>query len=154
MRRLARYVIIAILLTIPSTNAWAGFNEVVATIEESTELRRIWIPFFGIARAFVKTTHPDGVYDIKLAVFEGRIGRTPSAFVDMMRDSLGSEWQPMVVSQSRKSGEIAHIFAQESKRGMRLLIVALEDGEATVIEVELDPERVDELIEGELDLGF
>ncbi len=120
--------------------AHAGFRSLANEISMNDDLNRVWIPFLGVGRMFVKMAHPEGVHDLKLAVFEKR---RSSAVVDLDRlierhVDLDS-WSPMVSSTSR--GENAHIFVQERGDNIGLLIASNDGDEVVVIELELDAER-------------
>jgi hypothetical protein len=64
---------------------------------------------------------------------------------------MDSGWQPLIQSWDRHSGERTYIYAQEvsSKNGkdMKLLLVSLESNEAVVLQVKVDPKKLDEFIE-------
>jgi hypothetical protein len=72
-------------------------------------------------------------------------------FDEVVRAAMDSGWQPLVQSWDRHTGERTYIYAQEvaSKKGtdMKLLVVNLESNEAVVLQVKVDPKKLDEFIE-------
>jgi hypothetical protein len=121
--------------------AEAGFRSLSREIGMSRDFNRVTIPFFGVARFAVWMVKPDGIHDVKLAVFESR-GRGGSS-VDlgtMMQRHARRGWSPMIRTSSR-GGEETHIFVQERGENIALLIAAKDRGEVVVIELVLNPER-------------
>lgn len=138
---------IAILLSAWPVVAHADFHQIVRTIERSTGIRRTYIPLLGMARFFVRLIEPEGVSDIRIAVFEGKSRDLPSNFDEAIRAAVGPEFQPVVTVASKREGERALIFAKPTRRGMRMIIVAHEHGEAAVVELEVDPKRFARFVE-------
>ena len=66
-----RLAVGALLLTLVAPQAFADFSHVARALERRLGTNRTWIPFLGVARALVRTVHPNGVHDVQLAVFEG-----------------------------------------------------------------------------------
>ena len=143
MKRAMTAVLLALLIPV---SAHAGFPDLVSTIERSTGVRRTTIPFFGLARFFIRMIEPEGISDVKLAVFEGRARSIPSDFDASIRSALDKDWQNIVRVVSKKERERVMIYARPSRRGMRMLIVVHQPSEAVVMEVEVDPKRFSSLI--------
>jgi hypothetical protein len=144
MRRAA----VLLLLLCASSPVLADFRQTVRAVEKATGARQTYIPFFGLARLVINVIEPEGISDIRLAVFDGRRFRLPSHFPEMLRAAVGPRWQPVVTTYSRRSGEQAFIFVRESRRGMRMLIVAMNRNEGgAVVELELDPRRLAHFVE-------
>lgn len=131
----------AILLTLvlwPAL-AIAGFTEVVRTVESSTGIRRIYIPFMGMARTFIRVVEPKGLSDFRIAVFEGNGRLVREDFDQALIRAMGPGWQKIVSAVSRRGqDETALIFARPVKNRMRMMIVAHQRDEAAVIELEVD----------------
>lgn len=137
-------MIVASALVLAALPAHAGFDEVVAHLTKYSGLSRTYIPFAGLARLAVKATSPDGVHDIRMAVFEGRRSGN-EVTTEALRAAAGKEWQPFV--QTRSESELTTIYAMPDGKMMRLLIVAQEKNEAAVIEVKVDPDRVSDFVD-------
>jgi hypothetical protein len=144
MKRATAALVVALLIPV---SAQAGFPDLVSTIERSTGVRRTTIPFFGVARFFIRMVEPEGVSDLKLAVFEDRARSIPSDFDASIRSALDKDWQTIVRVVSKKDRERVMIYARPSRRGMRMLIVAHQPSEAVVMELEVDPKRFSRFIQ-------
>lgn len=133
-----RTAILVTLILWPAL-ASAGFTEVVRTVERSTGIRRIYIPFMGMARSFIRVVEPKGLSDFRIAVFEGRGRSVRDDFDQALITAMGPGWQKVVTAVSRRGqDETALIFARPVKNRMRMMIVAHERDEAAVIELEVD----------------
>lgn len=118
----------------------ADFGRLAKLVEHRSGAKRIWIPFFGLARFFVHTAHPEGVHDVQLATFEGGDFRTP---VLDAADVLGEGFRPLVRVHSRRGEESTMVYARPADGDlMTLLILAADGGDTTLVEVTLDAERV------------
>ena len=142
-----RAVLLMLLAGWPAV-ADAGFREVVRTVESSTGSRRIYIPFVGMFRTFFQVVEPKGVSDFRIAVFQGKHCRKSTNLDQaLLLKAAGPGWQPILRSESRRSGERALIYARPARHNrMRMMIVAHEDNEAAVIELELDMKEFSEFI--------
>lgn len=151
-RPLLLFVILA-SISAASTLAFAGepeFRAVVNAIETQYGVRRTHIPMLGFALFFVR---PEGVSDMKLAVFENFHSHTSSdKVVRLVENSLGPGWYPFVRVRSRNSskgdatedgnGETTLIYASPSGGKLRMMIVNLESEEATVVELKLSDHAI------------
>lgn len=90
---------------------------------------------------FVRVIEPEGISDVRVAVFEGRRRSLPAHFPETIEAAVGPRWHPVVRSYSRRDGEQALIFVRESRERLRMLIVALERDGSAIVEVEIDPRR-------------
>lgn len=123
-----------------STLAFAGdheFRGVVSAIESHYGVRHTHIPLLGFAMFFAR---PEGISGFKLAVFEDFHPSAANA-ADDVRDvvdrELGPDWHLFVRTHSRADHENTLIYANLSSGKFQMLIVNLEPGEATVIEMKL-----------------
>ena len=150
MRPVLIAALLFLMLSMIALPAQAGFRSLANEISMNEDLDRVWIPFLGIGRVFVKVAHPEGIHDLRLAVFEKR---HPSIQIDL--ESLVDRhvdldaWSPMVRARSRT--EDSHIFIQERGENIGLLVASSDGDEVVVIELELDAERFAEEMEGDGD---
>jgi hypothetical protein len=147
-RPLLLVLVIFASITAASTLAFAGepeFHAVVNAIETQYGVRRTHVPMLGFALFFVR---PEGVSDMKLAVFEDFHSNTSAdKVIRLVENSLGPGWYPFVRVRSRNSskgdamedgdGETTLIYASPSGGKLRMMIVNLESEEATVVELKL-----------------
>jgi hypothetical protein len=121
------------------------FETIVRHIELRYDAHRQHIPLFGLANFFVKVVRPAGASDLKLAIFEDL--RRPilgdeEDFTGMVREALGSDWQPFVRVHNRRAGEWTCIYSSGWGRNWKLLIATLERKEATVIRIKLNQDAM------------
>jgi hypothetical protein len=135
---------VLVVILCASTLAAAGdreFRGVVHSIESTYGVHHMRIPLLGVVLFFVR---PAGVGGLKLAVFEGF--KTPNDAAEVTRvieSSLGPDWHPFVKVQSKGAkGETTLIYARPAGGRMRLMIVALESCEATVVEVNVNDRAI------------
>ena len=148
-------LVVAAFLT-PAQNAFArdDFGKIVHHIEVNYHVHRQHRWVMGLAGFTVKFWHIAGVKSLKGAIFENQPflnGASDTRFDEVVRAAMDSGWQPLVQSWDRHSGERTYIYAQEvpSKHGrdMKLLVVSLESNEAVVLQVKVDPKKLNDFIE-------
>ncbi|MCU1347056.1 MAG: hypothetical protein JWO56_86 [Acidobacteria bacterium] len=137
-RALPRLAVIALVFC--ALPLRADFDALARTVERRSGAKRIWIPFFGVARFVVHVSHPKGVHDVKLATFEGGSFRAP---VLDASDVLGEGFRPLVQVQSKRAGESTLVYARPADGDlMTLLILNVDASDTTLVEVTMDAERV------------
>jgi hypothetical protein len=142
-------------LTLPAQAAADDdFGRIVHHIEANNHVHRQHRWVMGLAGFTVKFWHIAGVKSLKGAIFENQPfvnAASDTRFDEVVRAAMDSGWQPLIQSWDRHSGERTYIYAQEvsSKKGtdMKLLLVSLESNEAVVLQVKVDPKKLDEFIE-------
>ncbi len=148
-------LIIAVLVA-PAQSAFAkdDFGKIVHHIEANYHVHRQHRWVMGLAGFTVKVWHIAGVKSFKGAIFENQPfvnAASDTRFDEVVRAAMDSGWQPVVQSWDRRSGERTYIYAQEvfSKKGsdMKVLVVSLESNEAVVIQVKVDPKKLNDFVE-------
>jgi hypothetical protein len=138
MRRMLPTLLLTALLA-PAVRA-GDFDTLVARFSHESGATRTHIPFFWVARAVVAVAHPAGASELNLAVFE-HASFDPRRFRELTDNAVGGVWKPMVRTCSR-SGESTNIYSRPAGREMHLLVATLDHGEATFVEVQVEPEAV------------
>jgi hypothetical protein len=137
-------------------NAFArdDFGKIVHHIEVNYHVHRQHRWVMGLAGFTVKFWHVAGVKSLKGAIFENQPfvnAGSDTRFDEVVRAAMDSGWQPLIQSRDRHTGERTYIYAQEvsSKKGsdMKLLVVNLESNEAVVLQVKVDPQKLNAFIE-------
>jgi len=126
------------------------FGNIVHHIEASYHVHRNHRFLFAFAGLVVRFWHVAGVKSMKMAYFENQHldGTDTDKKLDEIVARAGkSGWQPMVRSVSRRSGEHVYIYAQNAGKDLKLLVVNVEPEEAEVIQVKVDPKRLEEFID-------
>ena len=146
--------ILACLATPARAAADDDFGRIVHHIEVNYHVHRQHRWAMGLAGFTVKFWHIAGVKSFKGAIFENQPfvnAASDTRFDEIVRAAMDSGWQPLVQSWDRHSGERTYIYAQDvsSKKGkdMKVLVVSLESDEAVVLQVKVDPKKLNDFIE-------
>jgi hypothetical protein len=133
-----------LLLTIVALPLHADFASVARAIDAKDGVKRVWIPFLGIARVAVRLIEPEGVHDFQLATFEGAERIDPRELQQILRSKIGDGWKPLVQVRSHKSSEWSFIYARPSAGTDRLelMILAHDSSDTVLVRVAVDAEKV------------
>ncbi|HEX7707153.1 MAG TPA: hypothetical protein VF701_11910 [Thermoanaerobaculia bacterium] len=133
--------LLAVSLTVP---LYADFASIARAIDAQHGVKRVWIPFLGLARAAVRVTQPQGVRDFQLVTFKGTGGLDGQHLSSLVRSKIAPGFQPLVQVWSRKSGDRSFIYARPHPNGNRVeLIIVAQDGEETVlVRVDVDADVI------------
>ena len=139
-------------LVVPAQNAFAkdDFGKIVHHIEVNYHVHRQHRWVMGLAGFTVKVWHIAGVKSFKGAIFENQPfvnAASDTRFDEVVRAAMDSGWQPLVQSWDRHSGERTYIYAQDLGKDMKVLVVNLESNEAVVLQVKVDPKKLNDFIE-------
>ncbi len=103
--------------------------------------------FMGLVSFIANRARPEGIHNIRFAVFEGldtSANPPGSDFAEFVARAAGPEFHPFVRVESRRDGEYTQVFARPVEEDFELLIVCVERHEATVMRMRLNPERMSE----------
>jgi hypothetical protein len=136
--------------TAQSAFARDDFGKIVHHIEVNYHVHRQHRWVMGLAGFTVKFWHIAGVKNFKGAIFENQTfvnAASDTRFDEVVRAAMDSGWQPLVQSWDRHTGERTYIYAQDLGRDMKVLVVNLESNEAVVLQVKVDPKKLNDFIE-------
>jgi hypothetical protein len=133
-------IVCAALMLVPFCAPASDFDWLVREFSRESGARQVHIPFFGLARFAVAVAHPAGTSGLKLAIFE-RCDLEASRFSRLVDSTVEGSWQPMIRVRSRGS-ESTNIYERRSGKNLELLITSLEGGEATFVQVRIQPETL------------
>ncbi|HEX8137238.1 MAG TPA: hypothetical protein VF544_06575 [Pyrinomonadaceae bacterium] len=144
-RWLILVLVCATLLSLSVSTARAedrAFKAITTHLTTRYQAKRKRIPFLGLASFAVRMVRPAGVKSIKLVMFEelndtGRGDRTELNAV--IRQALDEHWQPLVRVRSRKGGEQMFVYAMQDGQDIKLMVVSLQETEAFIARVKLNP---------------
>jgi hypothetical protein len=158
MKRSTTIKLVAALLavTLWQTISFAkgdDFNSVVKMIEDFYNVKHEGIPFLakaamkavgvgakikgGDARRFAEAG------SVKLATFENQEFKGDFIkFRQMLNDSLTQTWSPLVQTLAAPDREQSYIFVRENGDKFRVLIVVIEQQEATVVQATVSPKNL------------
>ena len=125
------------------------FSEVVSHIESHYHVHRNFSFLMGFTGLAVKVSHVGGVKAMKMAIFEDQKflnSGSDTEFDALMRKALNSGWRPVVHTYSRRSGEHTYIYAKSDGRDLKILLATLEPSEAVVMQLKVDPEKLEAFI--------
>jgi hypothetical protein len=135
-KRIAAALLVLASLALPLHAA--GFADLTRAIDSLHGVKKIWIPFLGVARLGVMMVHPQGVRDFQLAVFEVDDRVDPRTLQQLMREKVGPGFQPLVQVRSRK-GEWSFIYARpHNNNRIELVILAHDDDDTALVRVDVD----------------
>lgn len=142
-RLVAAALVVAVTLPLQ-----AGFSEIARALDSQRDVKRVWIPFMGLARVAVWFVEPGGVGDFQLATFTGTGNLDPRRIEALMQQKVGKGFTPLVQVRSKK-GEWSFIYARPSKDGERveLMLLTRDSDETVLVRVEVDAEDVARHIE-------
>ncbi len=130
-----------------ATGGEGGFNGVVRSIETRYHVRATRIPFVGLM-SFIsgRATH-GGVGNLHIAEFESFDADVDGDELNaMVAEKLGAGWERMIRETSRHGSEQTLIFCRPEGSRMGLFIVDSESGEMDVVQVSVNPDRLNESI--------
>lgn len=138
-----RLLVATLLLSIVAVPMYGDFNKIARAIDGHAGIKRIWIPFLGLGRFFVRAIHPEGVHDFQLAVFEGSRNLDTRSLHAMFESKLDPNFQPLVQVRSKKSRESSFIYVRPRGDDQLELMVLVHDADDTVlVRVVVNPERI------------
>jgi hypothetical protein len=140
------------LAAAPTLAKDSDFDAVVKSVKADCGGRKMRVPFLGLAGFATKLVRPAGVKSFKLAVFEDVSVGDSRALGEDLKRSLGDGWTPLVRARTREGR--AYVYYRESGHDLKLIVVALDDGQATVARVMLNPQALARFAEDPKILGI
>jgi len=121
------------------------FGRLVHYVESHYHVHRQYRFLIAFGSLAVKVAHPEGVKGMKLALWENEKIRASSDgddFPDVVKAGLADGWQPMVRVWSRRNNERTVIFAKPDGNDMKLLVATVDQEDAVVVQVKIDPDKL------------
>ncbi len=137
--------IVSLMLVLPLALPANEFDWLVREFARESGTKPLHIPFFGLARFAVTVGHPAGASQLNLAVFENT-NLDSSRFSAFTDGVVGRAWRPLVRVRSRH-GESTNIYAHGDAKQLHLLITTFDHGEATFVQVKIQPETLMKFID-------
>jgi hypothetical protein len=144
--RIIRLIVMSALAASMSFAADREFNEIVRSLSNEFHTRPVHIPMFGLVNAVLFTARPAGTKHLDVAIFENfhpgdDAGRDVEA---ILKNATGGRWIPFVRVISRRKGsqEQTYVYMRHENKGCRLLVASIEANEATVVQLNLNPDGV------------
>jgi hypothetical protein len=117
------------------------FDEIVRVVSNGFHTRPVHIPFFGLVNLATSVARPSGVKHVDLAVFENLDlgGHAAGDIAETIR-SMDRGWLPFV--RVHNHAETVLVYMTQERSDCKLLVVTIESGELTVVELKLNPEAM------------
>jgi hypothetical protein len=148
-------LVIAMLLTTANVVSAKGddFNSVVKMIEQFYRVKHVGIPFLAKAGMKVATTAARikggeakriaEAGSVKLAVFEDQeFNGDFMMFRASLNEAMNVTWMPLVQTLSGKDSEQVYIFLKDAGDKFNVLVITIEQRDATVVQVTLSPKNL------------
>jgi hypothetical protein len=132
-----------LLVLMTAFPALAEFRDVARGIEKQSGMSRVHVPGMWLARLATRMADPEGVHDIRLAIFDSASVERSFDAAAIMRSSLGPEWQAIVRFTDHRSGEQGVIYAKPSgSREISLMMFVIDGEESVLTELRIDAEKL------------
>ncbi len=118
-----------------------AFNTIVKLMETHFHTKRKRSRLMGLAKLGVRIARPRDVRNFKLAIFEDA-DFSAGDFGTLLRPALKPEWRALAQIRAQEAAEQNYIYLKEDGKNFKILIVNIERREATVLEVEIPPEKL------------
>jgi hypothetical protein len=127
--------------------AEGGFDGVVSSIEHEYHVHAVRIPLMSLACLIAGPATHGGVGRLHVAEFEHFTAPADGEELNrMVEDKLGEGWSRIIRDTSRHGDDLTLIFAHNEGSRMGLFIVDLDGNELDVVQVSVDPDRLNEAI--------
>lgn len=137
----------AVVLLVAMAPRETGFNGVVGSIENRYHAHATQIPMMGLLSTMALGATHGGVGDVHVAEFEHFSAPVDGDELDrMVGDRLGGGWDRMIRETSRNGSQQTLIFSRPEGSRMGLFVVDLESHELNVVQVSVNPDRLNESI--------
>ena len=150
-----RSLVIAMVLTAANLAQAKGddFNSVVKMIEQFYRVKHVGLPFLakagmkiGTTAARIKGGQARRIAEagsIKLAVFEDQAFNGDFAkFRGSLNEALNATWMPLIQTLSPQDQEQVYIFLRDAGEKINVLVITIEQRDATVVQVTLSPKNL------------
>jgi len=156
MKAIASTILVGVmvLMTASATNAKGDdFNSVVKMIEQFYRVKHVGIPFLAKAGMKVATTAARikggeakriaEAGSVKLAVFESQdFNGDFTKFRSSFNEALNVTWMPLVQTISATDKEQVYVFLKDAGDKFNVLVITIEQRDATVVQVTLSPKNL------------
>jgi len=156
MKAIATWIlVIAMMLTTANAVSAKGddFNSVVKMIEQFYRVKHVGLPFLakagmklGTTAARIKGGQARRLAEagsIKLAVFEDQdFNGDFTKFRASLNEAMNATWMPLIQTLSSQDEEQVYIFLKDAGSKINVLVITIEQRDATVVQVTLSPKNL------------
>ena len=150
-----KIVVVVMVLTTANVVQAKGddFNSVVKMIEQFYRVKHVGLPFLAKAGMKVATTAARikggeakriaEAGSVKLAVFEDQAFNGDfTKFRSSLNEALNVTWMPLIQTLSAKDAEQVYIFLKDAGDKFDVLVITIEQRDASVVQVTLSPKNL------------
>jgi hypothetical protein len=150
-----RTLVVALVLSTANVVHAKGddFNSVVKIIEQFYRVKHVGLPFLAKAGMKVATTAARikggearrfaEAGSVKLAVFEDQaFNGDVIRFRSSLNEALNVTWMPLVQTLSAADNEQVYVFLKDAGDKFNVLVITIEQRDATVVQVTLSPKNL------------
>jgi hypothetical protein len=137
-------------------NRGNGFDAIAKHLKTRYQAKKKGIPLLGLAKFAVRIIKPAGVKSISLSLFENlkNTGELADRELDgLMRNALSEEWQPLA-SVRQRNGDQVYIYAAEDGQDVKLAVLAINQTDAVLARVKVDPNALRNFLDNPKILGL
>lgn len=156
MKAIATTILIVAMLSTSANVVQAkgdDFNSVVKMIEKFYRVKHVGIPFLAKAGMKLATTAARikggeakriaEAGSIKLAVFENQsFDGDLTRFRASLNEALNVTWMPLIQTLSAQDKEQVYIYLKDAGNKFDVLVITIEQRDATVVQVTLSPKNL------------
>jgi hypothetical protein len=123
----------------------AGFDGVVSSIESRYHAHATRIPFIGLVRLISRKATHESVTGLHVAEFDSIADPVDGEELNrIVEEKLGAGWERIIRDTSRHGRNQTLIFIHPEGQRMGLFVVDMNDHEMDVVQVSVDPDRLDD----------
>ncbi len=133
-----------------------GYDKIVNHLQSNYQAKKVKVPFMWLAKIAVKVVRPAGVKSFDVTLFENLTFKRATLDSEMqaaMKNSLGEEWTPIIRIRS-KDGEQVYAYMREDGDNVRLMLVAIDKDNATVVRAKFNAEKFIEFLNNPKIMGI
>ena len=153
MKTISAIVLALLVFSMPVHGAGDDFNSVVKMIEQFYRVKHEGIPFLAKAGMKVATTAAKikggeakriaEAGSVKVAVFEDQAFNGDfMKFRASLNEALNATWMPLIQTLSPQDQEQVYIFLRDAGDKVNVLVITIEQRDATVVQVTLSPKNL------------
>jgi hypothetical protein len=157
-----KIILLAVLLTvfafgIQTANAQGkAYKQIVNHLQSNYQAKKVKVPFMWLAKIAVKIVKPAGVQSFNVTMFENLTFSRATLDQEMqsaMKDSLGPDWSPIIRMRSQE-GEQVYVYMHEEGDNVRIMFVAIDKNNATVVRAKFNAEKFIEFLNNPKIMGI
>lgn len=153
MKAIATWLLVVAMTANAAPAKGDDFNSVVRMIEQFYRVKHEGIPFLAKAGMKVATTAARvkggqarqlaEAGSIKLAVFEDQNFKGDfMKFRASLNEAMNATWMPLIQTVSAQDEEQVYIFLRDAGEKFHVLVITIEQRDATVVQVTLSPKNL------------